>query len=103
VYGEQAKDLKFLDLMDGKKSKITSEESNYETGGYLWSSDGIQLVYSLLTYDEPGEREITHYAWLMFKPVMNESFSYLPIIVSQQSHGHQIVFWLSKDKEEMER
>ena len=57
VYGEQARDLKFLDLTNSEISQIISEESNYETGGYLWSSDGLQLAYSVLARNEQGEGE----------------------------------------------
>jgi Tol biopolymer transport system component len=57
VYGALARDLKILDMTTGKTIDIPSAGDNYETGGYLWSSDGIQLVYSTLTRDEQGERE----------------------------------------------
>jgi WD40 repeat protein len=57
VYGIQARDLKILDIATGKTIDITSGVNNYETGGYVWSSDGMQLVYSTLTWNEQGERE----------------------------------------------
>jgi len=57
VYGVHARDLKILDITTGKTIDITSGDNNYETGGYLWSSDGMQLVYSVLTYNEQGDRE----------------------------------------------
>jgi WD40 repeat protein len=56
AYGVQARDLKILDIATGKTIDITSGDNNYETGGYLWSSDGLQLVYSTLTWNEQGER-----------------------------------------------
>jgi len=57
VYGIQAKDLKILDIMTGKTINISSNDNIYETGGYLWSDDGLNFVYSALTHDVNGERE----------------------------------------------
>lgn len=57
VYGPQARDLKILDLTTGEIIDIASGSDNYETGGYLWSVDGLKLVYSVLTRNEQGERD----------------------------------------------
>jgi WD40 repeat protein len=56
VYGIRTKDLKILDITTGEIIGITSGDNNYETGGYLWSLDGMKLIYSVLTYNEQGER-----------------------------------------------
>jgi len=57
VYGLSARDLKILDLTTGEIVDVASGSDNYETGGYLWSPDGLQLVYSVLTRDEQDERD----------------------------------------------
>ena len=57
VYGARARDLKFLDITTGETINIASKDTIDETGGFLWSSDGMKLVYSALTRDEQGQRE----------------------------------------------
>jgi Tol biopolymer transport system component len=48
VYGVQAKDLKILDITTGELISINSASNFDEGGGFLWSSDGLKLVYSAL-------------------------------------------------------
>jgi hypothetical protein len=57
VYGVKARDLNLLDMTTGRTIKVSSDERIDETGAYLWSDDGLNLVYSSLTRDSNGEIE----------------------------------------------
>lgn len=57
VFGELSRDLKILDFTTGKTIEISDEAGKYETGGYLWSPDGLKFVYSHLIRNELREWE----------------------------------------------
>jgi len=50
VYGARARDLKLLDLKTGEVININPASNFSEGGGFLWSSDGLMLVYSTVKY-----------------------------------------------------
>jgi len=57
IYQTYPSDLIILDIKTGESVSVKSADKNHSGGGYLWSSDGTQFVYSVLTYDEQGGRE----------------------------------------------
>lgn len=57
VYGARARDLKILDITTGELISVISVSNFDEGGGFLWSADGLKLIYSALTRGESGERE----------------------------------------------
>lgn len=56
VYGVRARDLKILDITTGQLISIISASKFEEAGGFLWSADGLKLVYSALGRDDTGGR-----------------------------------------------
>lgn len=51
VYGEQAKHFHILDMTTGKLTNVEHIKEVYEGGGVVWSSDGLQFVYSTIFND----------------------------------------------------
>jgi WD40-like Beta Propeller Repeat len=49
VYGVHSRDLKVLDVTTGQLIDIVHKSEISQSGGYLWSPDGLQLVYSTVT------------------------------------------------------
>jgi len=56
VYGARARDLKILDITTGQLKNIFPKNDFSEGGGYVWSQDGLEFVYSTVTYADQGER-----------------------------------------------
>ena len=55
VYGARARDLKILDLATGQLISIIPKKDFREGGGYIWSPDGLEFVYSTVTSSDQGE------------------------------------------------
>lgn len=55
VYGERARDLKTLDITTGHSIPILSASNFDEAGGFLWSADGLKLVYSTAMSDHQAQ------------------------------------------------
>ena len=49
VYGVSSRDLKILNMLTGKLTTVANLRNFSQSGGYLWSQDGLQFVYSTVT------------------------------------------------------
>jgi WD40 repeat protein len=56
VYGARAQDLKILDMTTGQLIRILSANGFDVGGGFLWSSDGLKLIYSTVKSWDQGEK-----------------------------------------------
>ncbi len=52
IYKTYPLDLTILDIKTGESVSVKSADKNQSGGGYLWSSDGLTLVYSTVIYSE---------------------------------------------------
>lgn len=50
VYGIQALNLIVLDIKTGELIKVAHEKDFSQSGGYVWSLDGLQFVYTTVKY-----------------------------------------------------
>ena len=51
LYGVRARDLKILDITTGQEISIIHAKKLNQTGGYIWSHDGLELAYSGVIYN----------------------------------------------------
>lgn len=57
VYGIRTIDLIILDITTGESINVAHEKDFSQGGGYVWSSNGQEFIYSTLFYKNPGERD----------------------------------------------
>lgn len=50
VYGVRSLDLQILDLTTGQLINVRHKKNFSQSGGYIWSPDGLEFVYSTVTY-----------------------------------------------------
>lgn len=63
VYGEKAHDWKILDIESGELIKVNSPKAYAEEGGgFVWSPDGLEFVYSAVVSYPPSNRESATYS-----------------------------------------
>ena len=55
IYQTYPSGLIILDIKTGESISVKSVEKNRSGGGYLWSSDGLELIYSTVIYNEISE------------------------------------------------
>ena len=51
VYGARSRALKILDIQTGQTISIVHAKELNQTGGYTWSPDGLELVFSSVAYN----------------------------------------------------
>ncbi len=56
VYGARGTDLKIFDVQTGHIVSVVHVSDFHDGGGYIWSADGLQFVYSTVTTVAQGER-----------------------------------------------
>lgn len=80
IYGAYAHDFKILDINSGELLSINPVINFSEGGGFLWSPDGSELVYSTVLYNE-----------------ISEPVDYSLRLVDAQSGGEKILLESPKD------
>lgn len=55
IYQTYPSGLIILDIKTGESISVKAVEKNRSGGGYLWSSDGLELIYSTVIYNEISE------------------------------------------------
>lgn len=61
VYGIRSLDLQILDLTTGQLINVGHKKNFSQSGGYIWSTDGLEFVYSTVTYT-PNHTGIENYS-----------------------------------------